>query len=386
MKQLTNGYFYNLRFYEGVWLQIIGNGNKRFKVEIKSDGVDFTEWVSANNEVHLPILYYQNWMIKIWDENDLLLNYGFDLKDKTVLIAFVSNAIGDTLAWIPYIEEFRKKHKCKVHCVTFHNNLFKTEYPDIYFIDGYHSTDKISYFKDMFNKMGEEPYAIYQIGWFVYQQEMDVGQNRMGVNIPNNPFNIPLQRAAADGLGLPYKEIRPKLERSNLLSPITGRYVAISEYASNYGGRNKMWTRKDGWQDVVDWLNQNGYKVIVISKERTRLKGVIDLTGDDYSLKDRINHIQHADLFIGVSSGLAWLAWGIGVPVVMISNATSELHEFQSGNTRILDKPKCDDCDKVYKPYGMELDVCQKHQKMDLNSRITSEMVIEKLKQKLVIS
>jgi autotransporter strand-loop-strand O-heptosyltransferase len=387
MKQLTNGYFYTIRFYEGVWLQIVGNGNRTFKVKITSDGVDFYEEVPANSEIHLPILYYQNWKIKIWSDDQLLLDYVFNLENKTVLVAFVSNAIGDTLAWIPYVEEFRKRHNCRVHCVTFHNNLFKSSYPHINFIDAYHSIDKIAYFNDMFAKMGDTPYAVYQIGWFVYQQEMEIRQNRVGVNILNNPFNIPLQRAAVDGLGLgEFKEIRPKVEKSGLERPFKEKYITISEFASNFGGRNKMWTCPNGWQTVVDWLNDKGYKVVAISQERTSLKGVIDLTGNGHSLKDRVNQIQHSDGFIGVSSGLAWLAWGIETPVMMISNATSHLHEFQTGNTRILDRPKCKRCDEVYKPYSMFLDVCETHQKVDLSSRITPETVIKQLKKNLDIS
>ena len=30
------------------------------------------------------------------------------------MICFDSKAIGDTLAWFPYVEEFRKKHECEV--------------------------------------------------------------------------------------------------------------------------------------------------------------------------------------------------------------------------------------------------------------------------------
>jgi autotransporter strand-loop-strand O-heptosyltransferase len=308
--QLLKGYNYTLRFYEGIWVQITGYGNKSFKVNISSDDIEISENITSNNEIHIPLLYYQNWNIEIWDETTLLLNHNFNLNKKDVLIVFVSNAIGDTIAWIPYVEEFRKKHDCNVYCVTFYNNLFNTSYPDIHFIDGYHTTNKMGYFKDMFSKMGKEPYVIYQIGWFVYQQQMNIGKNKVGINIPNNPFNIPLQKAASDGLGLtPYKEIKPLITPSKKPSTHKKPYITISEYASNYG-RNKMWTYPYGWQMVVDWLVETGYDVVVISKESTKLKNIINLTGGDYSLKDRVHQIQHSEMFIGVSSGLAWLAWG----------------------------------------------------------------------------
>ncbi|PIV84052.1 MAG: autotransporter strand-loop-strand O-heptosyltransferase, partial [Candidatus Moranbacteria bacterium CG17_big_fil_post_rev_8_21_14_2_50_44_12] len=49
-----------------------------------------------------------------------------------VIIAMGSKALGDTIAWIPYVEEFRKKHNCNVYCSTWWNNVL--DYPDIHFI------------------------------------------------------------------------------------------------------------------------------------------------------------------------------------------------------------------------------------------------------------
>ena len=36
------------------------------------------------------------------------------VQGKTVHIVFQSNALGDTLAWFPYVEQFRIENKCKV--------------------------------------------------------------------------------------------------------------------------------------------------------------------------------------------------------------------------------------------------------------------------------
>ena len=36
------------------------------------------------------------------------------IKGKVVYIIFQSKGLGDTLAWFPYVEEFRKKYNCKV--------------------------------------------------------------------------------------------------------------------------------------------------------------------------------------------------------------------------------------------------------------------------------
>ena len=40
-------------------------------------------------------------------------------------------------------------------------------------------------------------------------------------------------------------------------------------------------------------------------------------------------------MHLGVSSGLSWLAWGLGTHVVMISDVTPIWHEFQTNITRL---------------------------------------------------
>ena len=62
--------------------------------------------------------------------------------------------------------------------------------------------------------------------------------------------------------------------------------------------------------------------------------GVIDDTGDK-SLLDRCRTMLHADFHLGVSSGLSWLAWGLGKHVFMISDVTPPWHEFISDITRL---------------------------------------------------
>jgi ADP-heptose:LPS heptosyltransferase len=61
---------------------------------------------------------------------------------------------------------------------------------------------------------------------------------------------------------------------------------------------------------------------------------VVNVTGD-ISLIDRMVDLYHCEFFIGVSSGLAWLAWALGKHVVMISDVTPSDHEFYTDCTRI---------------------------------------------------
>ena len=57
--------------------------------------------------------------------------------------------------------------------------------------------------------------------------------------------------------------------------------------------------------------------------------GAEDFTGDR-SLQERVDLISGAAFFVGLASGLSWLAWGAGVPVVMIVGFTAPGTEFHT--------------------------------------------------------
>ena len=52
------------------------------------------------------------------------------------------------------------------------------------------------------------------------------------------------------------------------------------------------------------------------------------LKQDIHPIEDIINILHHSEMYIGVSSGLAWLSWSIKKPVVMISGFSSDWTEF----------------------------------------------------------
>ncbi len=60
-------------------------------------------------------------------------------------------------------------------------------------------------------------------------------------------------------------------------------------------------------------------------------------------LAERAHWLSHADFFIGLSSGLAWLAWAVGVPVVMISGFTHPVNEFATPY-RVINYHACNSC------------------------------------------
>ena len=61
------------------------------------------------------------------------------------------------------------------------------------------------------------------------------------------------------------------------------------------------------------------------------------------TIKERVDLIKDADFFIGLSSGLSWIAWCCNVPVVMISGFTAPENEFYTPY-RVINYQVCHSC------------------------------------------
>ena len=139
----------------------------------------------------------------------------------------------------------------------------------------------------------------------------------------------------------------------------------------------KYWLYRGGWQTVIEYLKSKGYKVIVISKEKTNLKGIINKT--NRPMDETINTIQHADLFMGVSSGPSWLAWALDTPVVLVSGYSAKWGEFQDNCARIV--PPEHLCHGCFNDRDATLDRgnwnwCPRSKNFECSTGITPEMVI----------
>jgi autotransporter strand-loop-strand O-heptosyltransferase len=249
-----------------------------------------------------------NTIIEIYNnKGEKLFTEEFNPQNKVIFIKLDGYALGDNIAWIPYVEEFRKKYSATVICSTFWNDLFIDAYPEILFVKP--------------NTQINNVYAQVYIG---------ANEKNNFKYSPINSINNPLQKVASSILGLEHKEIKPKI--SNMLikeKKHDFKYVTLSEFGST---KEKNW--KYSWQPIVDYLSNYNYKVVVISKEKTKLINVIDKTGD-LPIEDRVNDIYHAEFHLGVSTGLSWLSWGLGTHVVLLSDYTPYYHEFQTNITRI---------------------------------------------------
>jgi len=312
-------------------------------------------WAKTNQ------IYYKNWNIKIINHGKIITDYNINLKGKKVLIKFQSSSLGDSLAWIPYVEEFRKKHNCKLYCSTFMNSLFEKEYDKIKFINP--------------NTIPHDTFAIYHLGWFLPFDNKN----------PQDYKKIPLQQTASDILGLEFKEIKPKITNPYSDKKKSGKkYVCLAEFST---ANAKHWhyptiNNNKGWQELVNWLNYNNYDVMVISKQKTHLKNIIDRTGD-YPLEFRMFEIQNSEFFIGIGSGLSWLAWTLNKKVIMISGFSDPLCEFKSDNIRIINKNVCNSCFNKYEFDRGDWNWCPEHKNTDrqfeCTTQITPNMVINKI-------
>jgi autotransporter strand-loop-strand O-heptosyltransferase len=267
---------------------------------------------------------YKNWYITVYSNGKLISQDIFNPYKKIVFIKIDGRALGDNLAWFPYVEEFRKKWDCTVICSTFFNDLFKNLYPEILFVLPNTNIDNV--------------YAQYYIG-----SAKDDNEKYSPVNYEKKP----LQSCAYEVLDLEPKEIKTELENVVPKAIFKQKTVCISEFASS---DIKMWKEENGWQRVVDFLVSIGYQVLAISKEKTNLNNVIDLTGD-FPLIERCLVIKNSDFFIGVSSGLSWLSWSLGKHTFLISDVTPKEHEFQSNVTRICANPRLNEIN--YEPINI---------------------------------
>jgi autotransporter strand-loop-strand O-heptosyltransferase len=338
-------------------VEILGNSPSVFRVEfwddkylVFSDSIKINHWTCVNRE------YYTKWRIRVFKDEELVSDTVLELAGMKVLIVLDSRSLGDTIAWIPYVQAFKTKHNCSVSVSTYHNNLFEFVYPELDFVIPGANVEGV--------------HAIYNLGWF-YD----------GNKEPELPNVIPLQQAACNILGLRYKEIIPKIHMPRILYKHEKKYVAI---ATRSTAGCKHWN-DEYWQDVINHLVRNGYDVINTSLESTHYENCYNM--ENKSMNVTMGIIKNCELFIGLSSGLSWLAWSLEKPVIMISNFTKSDHEFSC--IRPTDTTVCHGCwnNKNFKFDKGDWNWCPIHKGTDrqfeCHTAITPELVINNIKQVL---
>lgn len=354
-KNDINDYNITQHFVGQPFLEITGTSESDFTIEfydgdqlIHRDVIKCNHWIRLNRE------YYTQWRTVVYKDGEKVYDKLLNLDGRRVYIAFDSSSLGDTIAWMPYVEEFRCAHNCEVIVSTFKNFLFESEYPMLEFVEPGATVNNL--------------YAMYKLGWFYNENKEPV--------LPNT---IPLQQTATNILGLPYKEIKPRIVNSRVCLSL--KQVAI---ATNSTAGCKFWTR-EAWQEVINYLHGEGYKVINASLESNPFDNCQGLL--DTSMTNTMTTIYNSRFFIGLSSGLSWLAWALDVPVIMIANFTDADHEFKCH--RVTNNRVCHGCwnDPQYTFDKGDWDWCPVHKGTDrqfeCQKSVTPEMVIEQIKKLL---
>lgn len=300
-----------------VRLSDLDTGNILYETEIKTGRVNSTK------------RYFVRFRIEVSVGGKQLLAHDYSAKGRDVLIQFPVGTIGDTIGWFPYAVKFQRQHQCKLTCAMAERliPLFRDAYPEIAFV----------------THEGIEParyYATYSIGLFFDDKDC--------VHQPCDFRHVGLHRTAGYILGVDPEEEPPRLALGDDTRPIAEPYVCIAAQSTT---QSKYWNNPHGWREIVGFLREAGYRVVCIDQKPTHGTGLVwnhlpygveDETGDR-PLQERVRWLRHADFFIGLSSGLSWLAWAAGAPVVMISGFTHPTNEFHTPY-RVINYHACNGC------------------------------------------
>lgn len=291
-----------------------------YRIRLVDQATDLTLYDALANDVTVTSTkrYFVNFRIEVYKKDmgkeKIVFAHNYDAKGKRVLIKFPDTALGDILAWLPAAEKFRKNHNCELYCAMTPkvSAILQNSYPEINFI----------YKEDVPKNL----YASYFLGAFYPWNEHKNLQ-------PFDWRTVGLQNHAAYILGVEPVDLQLHLKPAEPKRLIEEKYVCIATKAT---GQAKYWNNPIGWVEVIEHLKKMGYRVLCIDRERTTVNGrygnnipfgAEDFTGDR-PLQERVDLLSQAEFFIGLPSGLSWLAWGVGTPVVMITGFSAPNIEF----------------------------------------------------------
>jgi len=315
----------------------------RWRVELRDLDTDNVIYVSENNGalINSSKRWYVRFRIDVWaigEENSeepprTVLSHEYALDGREVLIQFPIGTLGDTLGWFSYAERFALKHpNCTVTVAlsALIIPLLKNAYPKLRLM---------SHDEALKDGVPARAYATYSLGLFFD----DVACNRQPVDFRH----VGLHRTAGHILGVDPTETSPRLALPDESRPIKEPYVCIAVQATTAA---KTWTNPSGWREVIRFLKDHGYRVVCIDQKPAHGRGLMwthipngaeDKTG--ISLIEAARYLRHADFFVGLSSGLSWLAWAAGVPVVMVSGYSLPSTEFTTP-FRVINWHTCNGC------------------------------------------
>jgi autotransporter strand-loop-strand O-heptosyltransferase len=275
---------------------------------------------------------------------------------KNFLIEFAndSTGLGDLIAMMPYVSKFGEVYNYQVIVMLKNksfSSLFERAYPNLKFIG-----------------KGEEI------------------DHDKGMSLKHDLYDMPLQKIFADQLGFKDAEyIRPKVSFDIKERPIKNKFVTFSiqstfqmKYWNAEGNINNQLISPN-WVELCKFLRKKNLTPVCVDYHdnfgipplRNHIpSNCVNKTG--LSVEDASNYIYHSEFFIGLSSGLSWLAHAMNKKVCMISNFTEDWHEFDLSSDdyiRITNKNVCHGCwnrmNIDYKLNEIDWYSCPRHENTD---------------------
>lgn len=358
---------FEVNFIDGPFIQILGPNKKEYSVEfidLESNEMIYATRMNNNTWAKSSRKYAFNCKIIAKSNDGEYFEHTYNPTGKRVLISFESKSLGDTLAWFPYVEEFRKKWNCHVIVSTFLNDLFKEKYPHLEFVSPGSTVHDL--------------YAKHSFGIFYKENEYNTEYH------PRNPIEISLQQIASDVLALEAKEVKPLIKDMRTYDKNEKPYVTIAIHST---AQAKYWNNPTGWQETVDYIKSLGYDVYLLSKEEDGYMGNKNPNGaihiQNKSLEEIAGYILGSKLFIGISSGLTWYSWALNVPTILISGFTDENLEMKNNVYRVINKNVCNGCWSKHVFDKGNWNWCPVNEKTDKQFECTKTITFGDVKEKI---
>lgn len=347
----------------------VPEGNWHIKIKDRDMGVTLYDAPVSAAMVTSTKKFFINFRLEIYKDGRLILEHDYNAKGRKVLIKYPKGALGDNLAWFPYSQVFKYTHDCDLYCSIEKHlaDILKPSYPDIKFIEPDQKLDGV--------------YATYHMGIFFPCSDR--------VHQPVDFRVVGLQKNIPYILGLTPDELRPILLPKSKERMIKEPYVCIAAQSTSQA---KYWNNPSGWMEIIKYLKAKGYRVLCIDREDNHGQGsrwnTIPYGAEDFTgllpLQERIDLLYNADFFVGLSSGLSWLAWGVGKPIVMISGFTLPHNEFHT-SYRVINYHVCNGCwnDSTVEFVHADFAWCPRHKDTDNQFECSRYITAECVKQKI---
>ena len=302
--------------------------------------------------------YYVHWDVRVSYDGTPVFGHVFDMEGQKVRLIFTSWLLGDMQTFLSYVPYVRDYYGAEVYYWVSESMQEAAQrlLPDI----------------PMHEECDEDTYATFYL---------NAALDFPGA-MPFDGRQVPMTQTGQIILGLPAPAPKvpwPKGERL-----IKEPYVCIGVQGSHVG---KGWLYPNGWEEVTEYLKSLGYRVLCIDKEKVmdehgyRLempKSAEDYTGA-HPLTERLDMLTHAEFFIGLASGLSWLAYTADCPVVMIGGFSAYWCEFPTPY-RVYNRLVCNGCYNDVRVTWQE-NVCPRQVKgtehiFECSKKITPRMVI----------